>query len=148
MEITETHFNKTERKNSPKKVRKNDGNLTLGEKAKHFGKGMLRGITSLFTDENGDFSVKQTLKTVGTAVIVTAAASAVVAAGIVSAPVMAIGLVGTGVVTVSYTHLDVYKRQMLRWSELECVLIKELVHNFYFQDWGMVEVVSQKMLWL
>lgn len=98
MEITETHFNKTERKNSPKKVRKNDGNLTLGEKAKHFGKGMLRGITSLFTDENGDFSVKQTLKTVGTAVVVTAAASAVVAAGIVSAPVMAIGLVGTGVV--------------------------------------------------
>ena len=98
MEITETHFNKTERKNSPKKVRKNDGNLTFGEKAEHFGKGMLRGITSLFTDENGDFSVKQTLKTVGTAVIVTAAASAVVAAGIVSAPVMAIGLVGTGVV--------------------------------------------------
>ena len=98
MEITKTHFNKTERKNSPKKVRKNDGNLTLGEKAEHFGKGMLRGITSLFTDENGDFSVKQTLKTVGTAVIVTAAASAVVAAGIVSAPVMAIGLVGTGVV--------------------------------------------------
>ena len=97
-EITETHFNKTERKNSPKKVRKNDGNLTLGEKAEHFGKGMLRGITSLFTDENGDFSVKQTLKTVGTAVVVTAAASAVVAAGIVSAPVMAIGLVGTGVV--------------------------------------------------
>ena len=98
MEITETHFNKTERKNSPKKVRKNDGNLTLGEKAKHIGKGMLNGITSMFTDENGDFSVKQTLKTVGTAVIVTAAASAVVAAGIVSAPVMAIGLVGTGVV--------------------------------------------------
>ena len=98
MEITETHFNKTERKNSPKKVRKNDGNLTFGEKAEHFGKGMLRGITSLFTDENGDFSVKQTLKTVGTAVVVTAAASAVVAAGIVSAPVMAIGLVGTGVV--------------------------------------------------
>lgn len=98
MEITETHFNKTERKNSPKKVRKNDGNLTLGEKAKHFGKGMLRGITSLFTDENGDFSVKQTLKTVGTAVVVSATAAAVVAAGIVSAPVMAIGLVGTGVV--------------------------------------------------
>ena len=98
MEITETHFNKTERKNSPKKVRKNDGNLTLGEKAEHFGKGMLRGITSLFTDENGDFSVKQTLKTVGTAVVVSATAAAVVAAGIVSAPVMAIGLVGTGVV--------------------------------------------------
>ena len=98
MEITETHFNKTERKNSPKKVRKNDGNLTLGEKAEHFGKGMLRGITSLFTDENGDFSVKQTLKTVGTAVVVTATATAAVAAGIVSAPVMAIGLVGTGVV--------------------------------------------------
>lgn len=98
MEITETHFNKTERKNSPKKVRKNDGNLTLGEKAEHFGKGMLRGITSLFTDENGDFSVKQTLKTVGTAVVVSATATAAVAAGIVSAPVMAIGLVGTGVV--------------------------------------------------
>ena len=98
MEITETHFNKTERKNSPKKVRKNDGNLTLGEKAKHIGKGMLNGITSMFTDENGDFSVKQTLKTVGTAVIVTAAASAVVAAGIFSAPVTAAILVGTGVV--------------------------------------------------
>ena len=98
MEITETHFNKTERKNSPKKVRKNDGNLTLGEKAKHFGKGMLRGITSLFTDENGDFSVKQTLKTVGTAVVVSATASAVVAAGIFSAPVTAAILVGIGVV--------------------------------------------------
>lgn len=98
MEITETHFNKTERKNSPKKVRKNDGNLTLGEKAEHFGKGMLRGITSLFTDENGDFSVKQTLKTVGTAVVVSATAAAVVAAGIVSAPVAATILVGTGVV--------------------------------------------------
>ena len=98
MEITETHFNKTERKNSPKKVRKNDGNLTLGEKAKHFGKGMLRGITSLFTDENGDFSVKQTLKTVGTAVVVSATAAAVVAAGIVSAPVAATILVGIGVV--------------------------------------------------
>ena len=98
MEITETHFNKTERKNSPKKVRKNDGNLTLGEKAEHFGKGMLRGITSLFTDENGDFSVKQTLKTVGTAVVVSATASAVVAAGIFSAPVTAAILVGIGVV--------------------------------------------------
>ena len=98
MEITETHFNKTERKNSPKKVRKNDGNLTLGEKAEHFGKGMLRGITSLFTDENGDFSVKQTLKTVGTAVVVSATAAAVVAAGIVSAPVAATILVGIGVV--------------------------------------------------
>ena len=98
MEITETHFNKTERKNSPKKVRKNDGNLTLGEKAEHFGKGMLKGITSLFTDENGDFSVKQTLKTVGTAVVVSATATAVVAAGIVSAPVAATILVGTGVV--------------------------------------------------
>lgn len=98
MEITETHFNKTERKNSPKKVRKNDGNLTLGEKAEHFGKGMLRGITSLFTDENGDFSVKQTLKTVGTAVVVSATAAAVVAAGIVSAPVAATILVGTGIV--------------------------------------------------
>ena len=98
MEITKTHFNKTERKNSPKKVRKNDGNLTLGEKAKHFGKGMLRGITSLFTDENGDFSVKQTLKTVGTAVVVTATATAAVAAGIVSAPVAATILVGIGVV--------------------------------------------------
>ena len=98
MEITETHFNKTERKNSPKKVRKNDGNLTLGEKAKHFGKGMLKGITSLFTDENGDFSVKQTLKTVGTAVVVSATASAVVAAGIFSAPVTAAILVGIGVV--------------------------------------------------
>ena len=98
MEITETHFNKTERKNSPKKVRKNDGNLTLGEKAEHFGKGMLRGITSLFTDENGDFSVKQTLKTVGTAVVVSATATAAVAAGIVSAPVAAAILVGIGVV--------------------------------------------------
>ena len=98
MEITETHFNKTERKNSPKKVRKNDGNLTLGEKAEHFGKGMLRGVTSLFTDENGDFSVKQTLKTVGTAVVVSATATAVVAAGIFSAPVTAAILVGTGVV--------------------------------------------------
>ena len=98
MEITETHFNKTERKNSPKKVRKNDGNLTLGEKAEHFGKGMLRGITSLFTDENGDFSVKQTLKTVRTAVIVSATATAAVAAGIVSAPVAATILVGIGVV--------------------------------------------------
>ena len=98
MEITETHFNKTERKNSPKKVRKNDGNLTLGEKAEHFCKGMLRGITSLFTDENGDFSVKQTLKTVGTAVVVTATATAAVAAGIVSAPVAATILVGIGVV--------------------------------------------------
>lgn len=98
MEITETHFNKTERKNSPKKVRKNDGNLTLGEKAEHFGKGMLRGVTSLFTDENGNFSVKQTLKTVRTAVIVTATATAAVAAGIVSAPVAATILVGIGVV--------------------------------------------------
>ena len=98
MEITETHFNKTERKNSPKKVRKNDGNLTFGEKAEHFGKGMLRGITSLFTDENGDFSVKQTLKTVRTAVIVSATATAAVAAGIVSAPVAATILVGIGVV--------------------------------------------------
>ena len=98
MEITEAHFNKTERKNSPKKVRKNDGNLTLGEKAEHFGKGMLRGVTSLFTDENGNFSVKQTLKTVRTAVIVTATATAAVAAGIVSAPVAAAILVGIGVV--------------------------------------------------
>ena len=98
MEITETHFNKTERKNSPKKVRKNDGNLTLGEKAEHFGKGMLKGITSLFTDENGDFSVKQTLKTVSTAVVVSATATAAVAAGIVSAPVAATILVGIGVV--------------------------------------------------
>ena len=59
---------------------------------------MLKGITSLFTDENGDFSVKQTLKTVGTAVVVSATATAAVAAGIVSAPVAATILVGIGVV--------------------------------------------------
>jgi len=45
----------------------NDGKISFGQKLKNIGKGALRTFTSMFTDKDGKFSWKQTLKTVAIA---------------------------------------------------------------------------------
>lgn len=68
----------------------------LWDHAKSFGKGVVKSVTRAFTDENGKFSPKQTLKTIGTALAITAIAATAVAAGLPA--IVATGLlVGWGV---------------------------------------------------
>ena len=54
--------------------------LTTGEKAKAVGSGLLKTITSWFTDDKGKFSWKQTLKTVAVGAAIVAATAVAVAA--------------------------------------------------------------------
>lgn len=74
-----------------------DGNLTLKEKGKALLEGGKNFFKSMVCDEDGNFSLKQTAKTVVTIGAVAGATAAVVAAGIVSAPVAAAVLVAGGV---------------------------------------------------
>lgn len=69
----------------------------LWDHAKSFGKGVVKSVTSAFTDENGKFSPKQTLKTIGYALAITAIAATAVAAGICTAGFATAVIVGWGV---------------------------------------------------
>jgi hypothetical protein len=71
---------------------------SLGRTLQNFGNGALKNIKSMFTDENGNFSWKQTLKTVGTCVAITAAAALLVAAEVFTAGQVTWFLVGAGAV--------------------------------------------------
>lgn len=42
---------------------KDDGKISFGQKLKNLGKGVVKTFTGMFTDKNGKFSLKQTLKT-------------------------------------------------------------------------------------
>ncbi|MBQ6515915.1 hypothetical protein IJI31_01915 [bacterium] len=46
---------------------KNDGKISFGQKLKNLGKGVVKTFTGMFTDKNGKFSLKQTLKSVAIA---------------------------------------------------------------------------------
>ncbi|MCD8377838.1 MAG: hypothetical protein LUB59_03525 [Candidatus Gastranaerophilales bacterium] len=69
----------------------------LGDAAKSFGKGVVKSVTKMFTDENGKFSWKQTLKTAATCAAVVAVGAAVVAAGILTAGAATAIIVGAGI---------------------------------------------------
>ena len=45
----------------------NDGKISFGSKLKNIGKGIVKTFTGMFTDKNGKFSLKQTLKSVAIA---------------------------------------------------------------------------------
>lgn len=75
-----------------------DGEISLKEKGKALLEGGKRFFKNMVCDENGNFSLKQTAKTVATVAVVAGATAAVVAAGIVTAPVAAAVLVAGGVV--------------------------------------------------
>lgn len=99
----------------------------LWDHAKSFGKGVVKSVTKAFTDENGKFSWKQTFKTLGTAVVVTAAAAAVVAAGICTAGVATAVIVGAGVAmgganivkgAVNYSNANTYDEKLKAMEEM------------------------------
>ena len=46
---------------------KNDGKISFGQKLKNLGKGVVKTFTGMFTDKDGKFSLKQTLKSVAIA---------------------------------------------------------------------------------
>lgn len=73
---------------------KDDGSISFGQKCKALGKGALRSVTSLFTDENGKFSWGQTAKTVGIGLLAVAA--------VIAAPVVGTVLVAAGVAYGAY----------------------------------------------
>lgn len=77
-----------------------DGKISAMSKLKNFGKGCLKFITGMFTDEKGDFSIWQTLKTVG--IITAAVAVSVASAGTAAAPALAAAGVALGVCTGGY----------------------------------------------
>lgn len=79
--------------------------LSAWDKAKAVGRGAVKSVTNMFTDENGKFSLKQTAKTVATAVGVTVGAAVVVALG---APVAAVTtvVVGTGALIGAFNVAD------------------------------------------
>lgn len=67
------------------KLRKGDGHISAGEKLACTGKGLLKSITSLWSDENGNFSGKKLLKTFAVAAVCTVA---VVATGGAATPLL------------------------------------------------------------
>jgi len=77
-----------------------DGKISAMSKLKNFGKGCLKFITGMFTDEKGDFSIWQTVKTV--AIVSAAVAVSVASAGTAAAPALAAAGVALGVCTGGY----------------------------------------------
>lgn len=79
---------------------KDDGKISLWSKIKNFGKGCLKFVTGMFTDEKGDFSIWQTLKSVG--IITAAVAVSIASYGTAAAPALAAAGVALGVTTGGY----------------------------------------------
>lgn len=77
-----------------------DGKISAWSKLKNFGKGCLKFVTGMFTDENGDFSIWQTTKTV--AIMSAAIAVSVASWGTAAAPAFATAGVALGVCTGGY----------------------------------------------
>ena len=77
-----------------------DGKISGWSKLKNFGKGCLKFITGMFTDENGDFSIWQTAKTV--AILSAAVAVSIASYGTAAAPALAAAGVALGVTTGGY----------------------------------------------
>lgn len=98
----------------------------LWDHAKSFGKGVVKSVTSAFTDENGKFSPKQTLKTIGYALAITAIAATAVAAGLPA--IVATGLlvawgVGMGGRTIyygakNYANANTYEEKLKATEEM------------------------------
>ena len=74
-----------------------DGKISGWSKLKNFGKGCLKFITGMFTDKEGNFSIGQTLKTVG--IIAAAVVVSVASWGTAAAPAIAAAGVALGVTT-------------------------------------------------
>ena len=99
----------------------------LWDHAKSFGKGVVKSVTSAFTDENGKFSPKQTLKTIGYALAITAIAATAVAAGICTAGFATAVIVGYGVImggstiyygAKNYANANTYEEKLKATEEM------------------------------
>ena len=99
----------------------------LWDHAKSFGKGVVKSVTKAFTDENGKFSWKQTLKTIGTAAAVTVGAALLVGAEILTAGQVTWLIVGAGVVmggttiakgAINYANANTYEEKLKATEEM------------------------------
>lgn len=99
----------------------------LWDHAKSFGKGVVKSVTKAFTDENGKFSWKQTLKTIGTAAAVTVGAALLVGAEILTAGQVTWLIVGAGVAmggttiakgVINYANANTYEEKLKATEEM------------------------------
>lgn len=99
----------------------------LWDHAKSFGKGVVKSVTKAFTDENGKFSWKQTLKTIGTAAAVTVGAALLVGAEILTAGQVTWLIVGAGVAmggttiakgAINYANANTYEEKLKATEEM------------------------------
>lgn len=88
------------------KLRKGDGHISAGEKLACTGKGLLKSVTGMFTDENGKFSVGKTLKTVA---IAAACTVVVVATGGAATPLLVAAGATMGAVQVTKGAINAAK---------------------------------------
>ena len=75
---------------------KDDGSIGFLGALKNIGKGVVKFFTNMFTDENGDFSLKQTAKTLGMIGLITAATFIPVVGPLVLPALCAYGMVEGG----------------------------------------------------
>ena len=75
---------------------KDDGSIGFFGALKNIGKGAVKFFTNMFTDENGDFSLKQTAKTLGMIGLITAATFIPVVGPLVLPALCAYGMVEGG----------------------------------------------------
>ena len=75
---------------------KDDGSIGFFGALKNIGKGVVKFFTNMFTDENGDFSLKQTAKTLGMIGLITAATFIPVVGPLVLPALCAYGMVEGG----------------------------------------------------
>lgn len=82
-----------------------DKKLTFGEGAGHVAKGLLKSVTSMFTDDKGDFSLSKTLTTVAIGVVAVAADAAT--GGALTPALLALGTIaGAGQVIKGAQDID------------------------------------------
>lgn len=104
-----------------KKIEKDDGSIGFGKAALNFAKGVGKFFTGMFTDEQGNFSIGQTLKTAAIAVgvgAVTVLTAGTAVPAMIAAAGIGISAIGIGKSAINIATADTDAEAEAAWQSL------------------------------
>lgn len=104
-----------------KNIEKDDGNIGFFKALKNFGKGVAKFFTGMFTDEKGNFSILQTLKTAAIAVgvgAVTVLTAGTAVPAMIAAAGIGISAIGMGKAAINIATAETDAEAEAAWQSL------------------------------
>ena len=104
-----------------KKIEKDDGSIGFGKAALNFAKGVGKFFTGMFTDEKGNFSIGQTLKTAAIAVgvgAVTVLTAGTAVPAMIAAAGIGVSAIGMGKSIYDIATADTHAEAEAAWQSI------------------------------